>query len=194
MLKILIYLLFLIVTLIIMPLTLADTGGTITADGSYTVHTFTTNDTYIVTSTKNITILVVAGGGSGGGKRLGNDPGGGGAGGLIYNNSYLLATGSYNIIIGRGGIGTATYGENGTNSSFNGTLNANGGGAGGASSNGFIGGSGGGGAGDAFTGANGTAGQGNAGGNATAATGNAGEEEEEQVVMVVMAQGQDHLT
>jgi hypothetical protein len=168
------FFLILLVALVIIPLGLADTGGTITTDGSYTIHTFTTNDTYIVTSTKNITILVVAGGGSGGGKRIGNDPGGGGAGGLIYNNSYLLATGSYNIIIGRGGIGTATYGENGINSSFNGTLNANGGGAGGASSNGSIGGSGGGGSGDAYTGASGTAGQGNAGGNATGATGNAG--------------------
>ena len=58
----------------------AATGGTVTAYGSYTVHTFLLADTgtnFVATVAGTADILVVAGGGSGG-----TNGGGGGAGGL----------------------------------------------------------------------------------------------------------------
>jgi hypothetical protein len=62
-------------------------------------------------------ILVVAGGG-GAGRSI---AGGGGAGGLIFNQNIILL-GTYNINVGRGGIGTSSVaiGENGKNSLFTG--------------------------------------------------------------------------
>lgn len=94
----------------------ADTGGTITIDGLYTVHTFLTNDTYVSTSAKNISFLLVAGGGAGGLGASWNS-GGGGAGGLIYNASSQVTATSYPIVIGRG---ATTFMKNGENSTFNG--------------------------------------------------------------------------
>ena len=56
------------------------TGGTITHDGSYAVHTFTSSGTFTApTGVTSAQVLVVAGGGSGGG----DVGGGGGGGGLI---------------------------------------------------------------------------------------------------------------
>ena len=54
-------------------------GGTKTTDGIYTVHTFTSTGTFVVTGggSKTVEYLVVAGGGGGGYNR----GGGGGAGG-----------------------------------------------------------------------------------------------------------------
>ena len=102
-------------------------GGDITYDGDYTVHTFRTSAYFNVTSSRNITVLVVAGGGGGGDDTdVGPYQGGGGAGGLIYNNSYILYSGNYPVIVGTGG----GDGLNGLNSSF-GQLEAKGGGAGG---------------------------------------------------------------
>lgn len=116
------------------------TGGTITYDGDYTIHTFTSNGIFSVTGNLNVSVLVVAGGG--GSSNLG--AGGGGAGGLIYNTSYA-ASGNITVIVGNGGAGgQAAWGENGSNSSFA-ELNAAGGGGGGSSpNNGIKGGSGGG--------------------------------------------------
>ncbi len=120
------------------------TGGIITYDGSYTIHTFISNDTFAISSNVNITYLIVAGGGSGGS----NYGGGGGAGGLSYGSA-LITTGSYPIIVGLGGYTTGTnlQGNNGSNSSFN-SIEMKGGGGGGSVSggNGRDGGSGGGGA------------------------------------------------
>lgn len=120
----------------------ADTGGTITTiinnSVNYTVHTFTGNSSYNVTSAKTIEILMIAGAGSGGGN---NNAGGGGAGGLYFNASYSVTPGNYTVVIGDGGKGTSAdlVGKNGTNSSimFSTPLHALGGGGGGAASGSF---------------------------------------------------------
>jgi hypothetical protein len=129
------------------------TGGTITTDGAYTIHTFTTSGTFSVPTARNVDVLVVAGGGAGGN----STGGGGGGGGVIYQGSYNVSTGSKTVTVGAGGIGGPTNGTNGANSVFD-TLTAIGGGGSTVS-----GGSGGGGTYWA-SGGSGTAGQGYAGG------------------------------
>ena len=44
----------------------AATGGTVTTDGDYKIHTFTTSGTFTVTSGGDVSALVVGGGGGGG--------------------------------------------------------------------------------------------------------------------------------
>ena len=150
------------------------TGGTITYDGDYTIHTFTSNGTFSTDTTLNATVLVVAGGG-GGGSSGGAPGGGGGAGGLLYNNTgFSISSGDYSVTVGSGGAGALNHtihGGNGTNSSFSTMIAIGGGGAGSGDyevvgvADGFDGGSGGGG-GTYLDGAGGagTAGQGNDGG------------------------------
>lgn len=150
---------------------ISATGGTITTDGDYKVHTFTSSGTFTVTSgSGNVQVLVVAGGGSGGGSTAG----GGGAGGLIYKSAYAVTAQSYTLTVGAGGAQAAQLqpGNNGQNSVF-GSITANGGGGGGFTTNtsgggaGLNGGSGGGGAeylSHSYTNGMGTAGQGNNGG------------------------------
>jgi len=108
------------------------TGGTITTDGNFKVHTFNTGATFEVTqigSLDTVEFLVIAGGGGGGGAG-GNEGqgGGGGAGGL--RNSYasessgggastqtvqtVTAT-TYVVAVGAGGVGGANI--NGTQGS-----------------------------------------------------------------------------
>jgi len=120
------------------------TGGTITTEGSYTVHTFLTSATFTPPSSGNVECLVVAGGGGGGYDYAG----GGGAGGLIDNASFAVTAQAYSITVGGGGAGSVAgnaKGSNGSDSVFD-TLTAVGGGGGGSSSNraGANGGSGGG--------------------------------------------------
>jgi len=123
------------------------TGGTITTNGNYRIHTFTNIGTtnFIVSGgSLNCDVLVVAGGGGGAGQYA---SGGGGAGGLIYSN--ITVTESKDVIVGAGGVcgNGSTIGGKGSNSVF-GTLIASGGGAGGGyacQSPGQDGGSGGGG-------------------------------------------------
>ena len=116
--------------------------------------------------------ILIVGGGGGGGM---NSGGGGGAGGLILLEN-IIVSGTYDIKVGRGGVGGTqitdnTLAENGQNSSF-GTYIAIGGGAGvnSGGANGNPGGSGGG-AGNALTGNRvggaGTPGQGFKGGDGT---------------------------
>lgn len=150
------------------------TGGTITRDGNYLIHTFTGSDNFIVSQLASnpadnlLQVNVVAGGGGGG--VYGG--GGAGAGGFIQNLSYSLSSGvsTYACVIGSGGNkATSDNGgnTNGNNSSFD-SLIAFGGGRGGSLiSNAQDGGSGAGagGAGNAFPNiGNGTAGQGFNGG------------------------------
>ena len=155
--------------------TCSATGGTITTDGAYTVHKFTSNGTFEITSvsggaTCNVTYLVVAGGG-GGGRGAG---GGGGAGGM-RTSTLARGAGSYTVTVGGGGAGatlTTTKGSTGDNSVFD-TITSAGGGGGGSSGStvGVGGGSGGGGTGSSSqAGGAGTAGQGHDGGTAGAGT------------------------
>ena len=116
---------------------IVSSGAIETIDGAFTIFTYNNNGTFNVTGNDvNISVLVIAGGG-GGGSSVG---GGAGSGGLIYNFSFDVTAGDYDIIVGTGGAEDV----NGINSSVF-TLIAVGGGAGGAfSDNGNDGGSGGG--------------------------------------------------
>jgi flagellar motor protein MotB len=132
--------------------TVAGTGGTITYDGNYTIHTFTGNGTFDPQGdTITTEVLMVAGGGGGSNGATDRGGGGGGAGGLIYLTDHDVSA-SKSIVIGTGGSG------GGGNTTFDGST-AVGGGAGGGGS----GGSGGGGNWNGGGGA-GTGGQGYAGG------------------------------
>lgn len=106
--------------------------------------TFTTSGTFNVPSgVTEVEVLVVGGGGSGG---SGFGGGGGGAGEVIYNSAYSVTPlDAITVTVGTGGAGVVpnTFGNYGTDSSFDGQT-ANGGGAGGMNSNGGNGGSGGG--------------------------------------------------
>jgi hypothetical protein len=151
---------------------LAATGGTITEDGNYKVHTFTGPGTFQVTqvgctgTNDKVDYMVVAGGGSGGG---GSGLGGGGGGGGFRESkcsavsgcwtasplatcvSLTVAVQSYPIAVGGGGAGVSsgTRGNSGVNSSFSTITSAGGGGGGGGPGSptmpGISGGSGGGG-------------------------------------------------
>jgi hypothetical protein len=113
------------------------TGGTITTNGDYKVHSFTTSGSFsfnVTTagSTPEVEYLVIAGGGSGGG---GNDAGGGGgAGGYRTATGFSVSATSYNVVVGGGGAaytGTAYHqGNDGTDSTFA-TITSTGGGGGG---------------------------------------------------------------
>ena len=144
------------------------TGGTITTDGDYRIHTFTSSGNFeVLTLGVNpiVDFMLVAGGGSGGKSTAGNSAGGGGAGGLIYIENQSITLGIKPVVIGNGGASqtVVTSGLNGQNSTFLGNTAVGGGGGGGATQTGLLGGSGGGGA---FITGNGlgTAGQGFAGG------------------------------
>src|SRR4051812_23609164 len=109
--------------------TISATGGTITTDGAYTVHTFTSSGDFVVTGSGNVETLVVAGGGGGGGN---GGAGGGGAGGLRYDAAHAVTSTTYPITIGAGGAGGVagvnnSFGANGSNSVFD-SLTATGGG------------------------------------------------------------------
>jgi len=155
---------------IITPQFVTATGGTITEDGDYKIHTFTGPGTFCVSCAGNaggsnsVDYLVVAGGGGSGQSDHGA---GGGAGGYressgaasgCYTASPLgacvsalpvTATG-YSITVGSGGGGASGYpgtaASSGSNSTFS-TIVSAGGGAGGSipDGNGQSGGSGGGG-------------------------------------------------
>ena len=60
------------------------TGGTITTDGDYTIHSFTSSGDYVTDTAQSIDYLVVAGGGGGGGQY----GGGGGAGGFRTDTGF----------------------------------------------------------------------------------------------------------
>jgi len=140
------------------------TGGTITTDGDYKIHTFLlaqTGTPFTVTQLGTIgtvEYLVVAGGGCGYNS-------GGGAGGFRTATGFAVTETGYTITVGVGGTPSATDSiANGGLSSFS-TISTVGGGGGAANFNGRLGGSGGG-AGDppTYTYGLGTSGQGNRGG------------------------------
>ena len=150
------------------------TGGTVTTDGTYYYHTFTSSGIFTPSAALTADCLVVAGGGAG---AWGNG-GGGGAGGLTSALTQSLTAQNYSVIVGAGAAritnGVDQQEASGSNSIFN-SLTAIGGGGGATFSNagltGVSGGSGGGGGGRDGTpigisnaGGGGTAGQGNAGG------------------------------
>jgi hypothetical protein len=150
------------------------TGGTITTDGDYKIHTFTSSDSFDVTVVpltspeNNIEYLIVAGGG-GAINAPGTGSGAGGGGGFLTGNT-TVSTGTYSVVIGAGGAAVTSPSavtNNGGNSSALGFTAIGGGGSGrDGSKNGKSGGSGGGAYFYPGTGGAGTPGQGNNGGNA----------------------------
>lgn len=121
------------ITLTTTPFT--ATGGTITTNGSYTIHTFTSSGTFTASAPINAQVLVVGGGAGGGGVYV---AGGGGAGAGIYQ-SLSITSGA--VVVGNGGAGAISgsgqNGANGQSSSFAGITAV--GGGGGASANGTAG-------------------------------------------------------
>ena len=110
-------------------------GGTKTTSGSKTIHTFTGNGTFTVTSNSANVRAFIVGGGGGGGGRGGNDGSGGGGGGLVRFVTAIPVSpspGSYPIVIGAGGgaTGSNTLGVDGSSSSAFGNTSPGGGGGG----------------------------------------------------------------
>ena len=168
------------------------TGGTITTDGSYKVHTFNSSGTFTVTNVGpvgTVDYLVIAGGGGAGSQEHG---GGGGAGG--YRNSYgseaqggggssasalSVSAQAYSITVGAGGTGGAGGANNdgaaGNNSVFSSITSTAGGAGKGYPNVGGTGGSGGGSGGQSGgNGGSGTANQGYDGGGNNVTNGSGG--------------------
>ncbi len=142
------------------------TGGTITINGDYTIHTFNSSGAISFPKAGNVSVLVVGGGGGGGD----NWAGGGGGGGVVYEASHAVNAQSYSITVGGGGVGASSGdGGNGENSVFDNITAVGGGGGGGSISGGGTGNNGGSGGGGQVvdgTGGSGTVGQGYDGGDA----------------------------
>jgi len=142
---------------------ISATGGTITTDGNFKIHTFTSSDTFAISWNPNSTsleYLICAGGGGG----ASSFTGGGGGGGGVLTGTTTQSVGSYPLTVGNGG-GSSNPGED--SSIFN--LTAEGGGQGGSySGSNTDGGCGGGGGG--FNGAGGNGSQGGDGGDSHAYT------------------------
>ena len=112
------------------------TGGTITTDGNFKIHTFLTSSNFVVSaipSSPAVSYLVVAGAG-GGGAAGGGGGGGGGAGGFRTATGFTIAATTYAITVGAGGAAgpsgtnnTGTAGSGG-NSVFSTITSAGGGG------------------------------------------------------------------
>ena len=136
------------------------TGGTITTDGDYKVHKFTSSASgssgFVPSKAGVVEYLVVAGGGGGGGTNgsSATGAGGGGAGGFRTAIGFSVTQQDYSITVGGGGGGGSAgasggAGGNGGNSIFS-TITSTGGGggasgsaAGGVGKNGGSGGGGG---------------------------------------------------
>ena len=107
------------------------TGGTVTTISGRRFHTFTTNGSFVLSSTPGSTIeIMIIGGGGGGG---GWNAGGGGAGNLIVFQ-YVLTVGSYAVTLGAGGLGgiqSLSIGSQGSSTTFDVLATALGGGGGG---------------------------------------------------------------
>jgi hypothetical protein len=114
-------------SILVGPVTLSATGGTISSITGYKVHTFSTPgvSTFIPRQNGTIEVLVVGGGGAG----SVNGGGGGGGGAVLYNKFVNATSGTpYPITVGAvgsptGGISSCTFN--------NATIIAYGGGAGG---------------------------------------------------------------
>ncbi len=132
--------------------TYANTGGTITTNGSTTVHTFTAgfttgyDETYLFYAAHSGNISVEAwGAGGGGGYRSSYGGGGGGGGAYAATMNVPVVAGTYyTIVLGAGGLKDLSSPYVAHSSTFNGTtvvavggmsVNRNSGGAGGIAAN-----------------------------------------------------------
>lgn len=179
----------------------ANGGNTVTTDGTYWYHTFTSSGSFTPLENLTVDYLVVAGGGAGGREDFGSGIGGGGGaggvrctvgatggGGSLESPLAVIANTTYPVIVGAGGTYSITGGKgsNGGNSMFGSIVAIGGGGGAGGEGGGWTykgqnGGSGGGGeggttsnvygGGNSGTGGSGTANQGFAGGNSSGGNG-----------------------
>lgn len=119
-------------------------GGSVYRVGSYTVHLFTSSDTFtLLVPSLAVEVMAIAGGGGGGGSGSGYHGGGGGGGGMLAGSTTLSANAV--IVVGAGGAGSlqGSNGSNGSNTTISG-LTCFGGGGGGSNTAGAAGGCGGG--------------------------------------------------
>jgi hypothetical protein len=130
-------------------------GGTVTEYNDYTIHTFTSTDSFtLYAPIATIEYLIVAGGGSGGTGDTSNPGCGGGGAGGVLTGTLEITSGEYSIVVGAGGVaptytGGSITGNSGSNSSAFGIETVGGGGGGNFQGVGLNGGSGGGGGGRA---------------------------------------------
>jgi hypothetical protein len=118
------------------------TGGTISTDGEFTVHAFTSNGSFVVPSHAQpayAQVLAVGGGGAGG-----YDAGGGGGAGELVHKHIKLSPGSYSIVIGSGGTASSSPTAGGSTTGLGLTAVGGGEGGNGGADPGGAGGSGGG--------------------------------------------------
>jgi len=118
----------------IIPPVYSNSGGIITYDGDYKIHTFNVSDNFIVYNAVDASALAV-GGGSGVARAYYDidistyfNSGGGGGGHLVENYNLHIPAGIYKITVGIGGaLGDyGKYGGSGSNSSIEGLLDASG--------------------------------------------------------------------
>ena len=83
------------------------TGGSTFTSGTRTVHKFTSNQNFVITSgsSTDVEIMLVGGGGAGGG----DSGAGGGAGAVLYGTGITYGPGIYAVVIGSGGAETPGY-------------------------------------------------------------------------------------
>ena len=85
------------------------TGGAITTDGSYTVHTFLADGVFTTYAPADVDYLIVAGGGGGGSTAGTGWPGaGGGGGGFRTDTGFATTAQAYTITVGDGGAAGTT--------------------------------------------------------------------------------------
>ena len=93
------------------PGTFTTSGGTKTTYGSYTVHSFLSSGSFVLTHAPDsltCDILVVGGGGAGGSGQAGAyEAGGGGAGGMRTFPNQPVGTGNFTVTVGLGGTAIA---------------------------------------------------------------------------------------
>jgi hypothetical protein len=113
------------------PVSLAS-GGTLTTDGLYNVHTFNTSSQLTFSlADAPVEYLVIAGGGAGGGRDGTGNGAGGGAGGYRTATGFAVTAQAYGVTVGGGGAGVGTgRGTKGEDSVFS-SITSEGGGGGG---------------------------------------------------------------
>ena len=110
-------------------------GGNITTDGTYWIHTFLASGTFTPALPLSCDYLVVAGGGAG--DRGNGCGGGGGAGGFRTGTGLSTTATAYTITVGAGGVASTSSPDaasKGNNSVFSTITSTGGGGGGGPSS------------------------------------------------------------
>lgn len=104
-------------------------GGTVTTDGDYKIHTFTSSGTFVVTTGGDVSCLIVGGGSGSGGPNTTYGWSGGGGGGQVKEQNITVSATSYDVSIGAGGSGgnSGYYGQQGGTSSIGSVISAIGG-------------------------------------------------------------------